>query len=75
MVFLAATFPLFRFGTEGVRSCLGWPCYGAGLVLTAAGMIYCARARRSPGVGGISCVVAALIIGFLACVRYGLPSY
>ncbi|MER7842891.1 hypothetical protein ABTZ03_02970 [Kitasatospora sp. NPDC096077] len=73
MALLAVTFPLFKFGSESVRNGIGWPCLGVGLVLTVTGLLFCARSRRSPGPGGISCLVAAAVIGSLAVVRYGLP--
>ncbi|MFF9982358.1 hypothetical protein [Streptomyces erythrochromogenes] len=72
MVLLAVTFPLFFFAGDSGRTA-GWLFYGAGLLATASGFAYCTVSRKSAGFGGVSCAVAAVIIGPLAALQYGWP--
>ncbi|MFD3545505.1 hypothetical protein ACFWUW_07770 [Streptomyces sp. NPDC058655] len=72
MVLLALTFPVFFFG-GGSGHTPGWLLYGAGLLLTISGYIYCALTRKDASVGGVSCAVGAVIIGLLAWTSFGGP--
>ncbi|MFE9631859.1 hypothetical protein [Streptomyces sp. NPDC006463] len=72
MVLLALTFPVFFFLGDTGRTA-GWLLYGAGILLTLGGLLYCGLSRKSPSWGGASCVVGAAVIGLIAWNIHGWP--
>ncbi|MGW6564218.1 hypothetical protein [Streptomyces sp. NPDC054975] len=73
MVLLALTFPVFFFVSSENGRTIGWFLYGAALLLTLGGMLYCALAKKNPNWGGATCAVALVVIGLSAWNRHGLP--
>ncbi|MFJ4774806.1 hypothetical protein [Streptomyces sp. NPDC088762] len=73
MVVLALTFPVFFLISNATGRTIGWLLYGAGLILTLGGMLYCALSKKSPSWGGATCAVALVIIGLCAWNLHGWP--
>ncbi|WP_327736514.1 hypothetical protein OG749_24745 [Streptomyces nojiriensis] len=73
MVLLGLTFPVFFFLSEDIGRTVGWLLYGAGLLLTVGGFVYCGVSRKSPSFGGASCAVGAAVIGLIAWNVHGWP--